>query len=98
MARGPLDRPGPGVSTGQDELDDRGFSIVELRHHHASLLISAGLSVVAVAERLGHRDSTETLRTYGHLWPIDHERAVAAVDAALSRFSAPDGTQTERAA
>lgn len=55
----------------------------DLRHHHASLLISAGLSVVAVADRLGHKDGTETLQTYGHLWPTDHERAVAAVDAAL---------------
>lgn len=70
----------------------------ELRHHHASLLISAGLSVVAVAERLGHKDGTETLRTYGHLWPTDHERAVAAVDAALAGLSMSDGTVTERAA
>ena len=67
----------------------------ELRHHHASLLISAGLSVVAVAERLGHQDSTETLRTYGHLWPTDHDRAVAAVDAALGGLSVSDGTVTE---
>lgn len=67
----------------------------ELRHHHASLLISAGLSVVAVAERLGHKDATETLQTYGHLWPTDHERAVAAVDAALGGLSMSDGTVTE---
>lgn len=67
----------------------------ELRHHHASLLISAGLSVVAVAERLGHKDPTETLQTYGHLWPTDNERAVAAVDAALAGFLSSDGTVTE---
>lgn len=67
----------------------------ELRHHHASLLISAGLSVVAVAERLGHKDASETLQTYGHLWPTDHDRAVAAVDAALGGLSVSDGTVTE---
>jgi integrase len=67
----------------------------ELRHHHASLLISAGLSPVAVADRLGHKDGTETLQTYGHLWPTDHERAVAAVDAALAGLSVSDGTVTE---
>lgn len=55
----------------------------ELRHHHASLLIAAGLSVPAVADRLGHADQGETLRTYSHLWPPDEDRAVAAVDAAL---------------
>ncbi|TVU61614.1 site-specific integrase [Paenarthrobacter nitroguajacolicus] len=52
----------------------------QLRHHHASLLISAGLSPVAVAHRLGHKDATETLQTYAHLWPNDDERMVAASD------------------
>lgn len=55
----------------------------ELRHHHASLLIAAGLSVRAVADRLGHKDPSETLRTYAHLWPTDDARAVAAIDEAL---------------
>ena len=52
----------------------------QLRHHHASLLIAAGLSPVAVAHRLGHKDATETLQTYAHLWPNDDERMVAASD------------------
>lgn len=69
----------------------------ELRHHHASMLISAGVSVIAIADRLGHRDPSETLRTYGHLWPSDTAKVTAAVDAALSSLLA-DGTGTERAA
>ena len=52
----------------------------ELRHFHASLLIAQGLSPVAVAHRLGHKDATETLRTYGHLWPDDDERMRDATD------------------
>ena len=55
----------------------------ELRHHHASLLIDAGFSAKAVAERLGHADPAETWRTYAHLWPADHDRMTDAVDAAL---------------
>lgn len=55
----------------------------ELRHYHASLLIAAGLSVIAVADRLGHQDSTETLRTYSHLWPTDEVRTRNAVAAQL---------------
>jgi integrase len=47
------------------------------------MLIAAGLSVTAVAARLGHKDSTETLRTYAHLWPNDEERAVQAVQTHL---------------
>ncbi|MBM9467236.1 tyrosine-type recombinase/integrase [Nakamurella leprariae] len=51
----------------------------DLRHFHASLLIAAGLSVTAVADRLGHKNSRETLDTYAHLWPNDEDRALAAL-------------------
>lgn len=52
----------------------------DLRHFHASLLIAGGASPVAVAHRLGHKDATETLRTYAHLWPDDDERMRDATD------------------
>lgn len=41
----------------------------QLRHTYASLLIEAGESVTVVAARLGHKNATETLQTYSHLWP-----------------------------
>lgn len=72
----------------------------DLRHYHASLLIAAGLSPRAVADRLGHADVAETLRTYSHLWPTDQSRSVAAVDAALGVLIGPSvtvPTVTERA-
>lgn len=56
----------------------------DLRHHHASLLIAKGLSVAAVADRLGHKNQAETFATYSHLWPPDEFRAIAAVDEALA--------------
>ena len=56
----------------------------QLRHYHASLLIAAGFSPKAVAERLGHDDAAETLKTYSHLWPADHDRMTDAIDAAMS--------------
>ena len=55
----------------------------ELRHYHASLLIADGRSPRAVADRLGHEDVAETLRTYSHLWVDDEERALAATEQAL---------------
>lgn len=64
-----------------DEVERSGWH--ELRHFHASMLIAAGLSVTAVAERLGHQDPTETLRTYAHLWPTDESRARRAVAVGL---------------
>lgn len=56
----------------------------QLRHYHASLLIAAGFSPKAVAERLGHDDAAETLKTYAHLWPADHDRMTDAIDAAMT--------------
>ena len=38
-----------------------------LRHTHASLLISAGVSIQSVAARLGHANTTTTQKTYIHL-------------------------------
>lgn len=64
----------------REKLPNIGDGWHQLRHHHASLLIAAGLSPVAVAHRLGHKDATETLKTYSHLWPNDDERMVSASD------------------
>jgi integrase len=55
----------------------------ELRHYYASLLIFAGENVKVVQARLGHKSATETLDTYGHLWPDSDDATRAAVDAVL---------------
>jgi integrase len=54
-----------------------------LRHYHASILVSSGLSPRAVAERMGHADPAVLLRTYAHLMPSDEQRAVRVTDDAL---------------
>jgi integrase len=59
-----------------------GISSHDLRHHYASLLLHAGESVHAVAERLGHANATLVLTTYGHLMPDTEDRTRRAVDAA----------------
>lgn len=38
-----------------------------LRHTHASILISNGVDISYISERLGHKDITITLRVYSHL-------------------------------
>jgi integrase len=74
----------------------------DLRHHAASLLISAGVSVRGVQEMLGHASATETLEVYSHLWPTDHERIRAAIQGAFvapempSAQAAEDQLRTER--
>lgn len=39
----------------------------DLRHSHATNLINKGANIVAVSKRLGHSDTSMTLRVYTHL-------------------------------
>ena len=57
------------------------ITIHDLRHTHASLLLSAGEPPKTVSERLGHASITVTLSVYGHVMPGDQKRAA-------SRFAA----------
>lgn len=57
----------------------------DLRHFQASLLIDAGESIATVAARLGHRDTSTTLRVYAHLMPGADGRAAGIVGDALDR-------------
>ena len=50
------------------------ISIHGLRHTHASLLISAGVSIQSVAKRLGHGNTETTQRVYIHLLDDLQER------------------------
>lgn len=71
-----------------------GVSTHDLRHHYASVLLAAGESVVAVAERLGHENASLVLTTYGHLMPDSEDRTRKAVDGAWQSANA-DQTRTE---
>jgi integrase len=54
----------------------------DLRHHHASTLLSAGVSPALVAERLGH-DIGTLLATYAHVIRSDEDRVRAIVEDTL---------------
>ena len=55
-----------------------------LPHAHVSALIAAGLDVVTVSRRIGHRNPTTTLGAYAHLFGNTNDRAAAVVEAALA--------------
>lgn len=55
----------------------------DLRHLQASMLLDAGEAVTVVAARLGHRDTSTTLKVYGHLMPGADSRAASVVGSAL---------------
>lgn len=48
--------------------------IHDLRHSHASLLISKGATIVLIAKRLGHSSTEQTLNTYAHLMPNEEHK------------------------
>lgn len=58
-----------------------GLVLHSLRHACATLLLSEGVSVPAVAERLGD-SATMILEVYGHAIPRDDERMLAILEAA----------------
>ncbi|GAA3172767.1 site-specific integrase [Blastococcus jejuensis] len=68
----------------------------DLRHHYASVLLAAGESVVAVADRLGHENATLVLKTYGHLMPDSEDRTRRAVDEAWCAITAPSEESATR--
>jgi integrase len=68
----------------------KGTTSHDLRHHYASVLLAAGESVVAVAERLGHENASLVLSTYGHLMPDSEDRTRRAIDEAWQTSRAMD--------
>lgn len=61
--------------------------IHSLRHLHASLLINAGIDVVAVSGDMGHSEVSTTLNLYSHMFQEARIRNCDALTAALN-FSA----------
>lgn len=56
------------------------MSVHDLRHVAATLSIAAGADVKLVQEMLGHKDATETLNTYSHLWPSKLGEVISLVE------------------
>ena len=59
----------------------------DLRHHHASSLLSAGINIAAVAARLGHSSPTVTLEHYAWALPADEQRVLDASEAIARRLA-----------
>jgi integrase len=56
------------------------ISFHDLRHSSASLLISEGINMKVVQQRLGHKDIKTTLNIYSHVTKKDDEKASAIFD------------------
>lgn len=58
--------------------------IHDFRHSHASLLISHGVPITVISQRLGHSDINMTLNTYAHLIPKDEDKAIDIINSIKS--------------
>jgi integrase len=58
------------------------FTLHDLRHAHATVLLQNKMPVKVVSQRLGHADVVITMRTYQHVIPRDDE-ALAALTQSL---------------
>ena len=52
----------------------------DLRHAHATLMLTQGVHPKVVSERLGHASIGITLDTYSHVLPSLQQEAAAAFD------------------
>lgn len=68
----------------------KSFTPHDLRHTAASLAITAGADVVVVQHMLGHKDATETLNTYSHLWPDRLDEVLTAMSKHRERALSAD--------
>jgi integrase len=72
------DREGARVAELMRKVGLQGVSLHSLRHSYASELLSNGVPLAVVSERLGHADQNITLSIYSHAMPAD-TRAAAKV-------------------
>ena len=66
-----------------DKAGVKRIRVHDLRHSHASLVISKGLKIedlILLSKRLGHRDVKETLNTYSHLFPNAQKKILESID------------------
>ncbi|WP_433681925.1 tyrosine-type recombinase/integrase [Nocardia sp. CA-119907] len=71
----------------------------DLRHTCASLAVSAGANVLALARLLGHKDAKETLNTYSDLFDDDLDKLADAIDKAYGcAQNVPADTEPEESA
>ena len=62
----------------------KGTRFHDLRHFYASTLIAANLNPKVIQARLGHATITETMDTYGHLFPDAEDVGRGAIDAVFA--------------
>jgi len=85
------DRVGARIVELMRKVGLEGVSMHSLRHSHASALLSKGVPIAVVSERLGHADQNITLSIYSHALPADTRAAARIWNDAMSASRKPAG-------
>jgi len=72
----------------------KGLPSTDIRHTHATLLLSDGVHPKIVQERLGHRSIETTLDTYSHIIPDIQEIATTSIQRSL--HSQPENKDSQK--
>lgn len=80
MTRGALLRE---IHVGAKRAGVKEIRLHDLRHSHASLLIANHCTPVEVADRLGHRDPSVTLKVYSHMYAAQRHGIADMLDRTL---------------
>lgn len=67
-------------------LDGRGLNMRQLRHTAASLMLSSGLDILDVQERLGHSRGSITLDVYGRVLASRRQQGTDTLTVAMAGF------------
>ncbi len=73
----------------------KGTRFHDLRRFYASTLIAANVNPKVIQVRLGHATITETMDTYGHLFPDAEDLGRGAIDAIFAVTPAEQGRNQE---
>lgn len=68
------------IKRGADIAGLTPIRVHDLRHSHASLLISQGVNVAVISRRLGHKSIKTTLNIYAHMFDKDAKEAADMMD------------------
>ena len=61
--------------------------IHDLRHSHATMLVSSGVNIEVVSKRLGHANIDMTLNVYTHVMPVAEQHSVDVLEKLHSTLS-----------
>ena len=69
-----------GIQEAHEKTGVKRIRVHDLRHSHASYLISKGANIELISKRLGHAKTSMTMDIYGHLYPSDEIKLIHLIE------------------